>query len=269
MILFSILTPLERRPPQHPRVAARDDRAPVGLGDRRADRDGAAADGPARGQADPLDAGDAGAHAGDEGDPAALQARQGEAEPGADEVLPGQPGQPGRSVPAAPRPVPRLHRALPRAAAVLEAPAGRKPVVVRRPRPGHHGPRERALVGLPPARDLRRQPARLDVLHVHDDGQDAADDDDDPPGRVRPGDRQLPGRARHLLGDDEPVDGRPGGRHAPVDAEGDASAETVLADSAEVRAAESKDGAAEPEDKPAAPPAQPRRVRRKKKKARR
>ena len=125
------------------------------------------------------------------------------------------------------------------------------------------GARERALVGLPAARDLRRQPARVDVLHVHDDGQDAADDDDDPPGRVRPGDRQLPGRARHLLGDDEPVDGRPGARHAPVDAEGGSrrrSGRSRTPPKSEPPRA--SDGAAEPaDDKPAAPPAQPRRVR--------
>ena len=40
-------------------------------------------------------------------------------------------------------------------------------------------PGERALVGLPAARDLRRQPGALDVLHVRDDGQDAAHDHDD------------------------------------------------------------------------------------------
>ena len=38
----------------------------------------------------------------------------------------------------------------------------------------HRRPGRLALVGLHAARDLRRQPARLDLLHVDDDGQGAA-----------------------------------------------------------------------------------------------
>ena len=50
------------------------------------------------------------------------------------------------------------------------------------------------------------------LLHVGDDGQDAADHDDGPAARLRHVPAQLPGRPRHLLGDDEPLDGRPGAR---------------------------------------------------------
>ena len=54
------------------------------------------------------------------------------------------------------------------------------------------------------------------------------------PSRVRPGARELPGRARHLLGDDEPVDGRPGAGHAQAGPEEAAAcAETLLAHAAE------------------------------------
>ena len=81
--------------------------------------------------------------------------------------------------------------------------------------PEHHRPRERALVGLPAARHLRRQPAALDLLHVDDDGQDAADADHDPAVRVRPFLINFPVGLMHLLGDDEPVDDRAGPRHAP------------------------------------------------------
>ena len=43
-----------------------------------------------------------------------------------------------------------------------------------RHRPRHHREHQHALVGLAPARDLHRQPGRLDVLHVGDDGQSPA-----------------------------------------------------------------------------------------------
>jgi hypothetical protein len=113
-----------------------------------------------------------------------LQGRQAEAQRGADEVLPENNDQPGRSclpllvqfpVFIALYLVLRHFSKHPPAATCLARRSSR-----------HHGARERALVGLPAARDLRRQPARVDVLHVDDDGQDAADDDDGPPGRVRP-----------------------------------------------------------------------------------
>ena len=63
------------------------------------------------------------------------------------------------------------------------------------------------------------QPDLLDLLHVDDDGQDAAADHDVHPADLHHGDRALPGGPRHLLGDDEPVDGRPGARHAAARAE--------------------------------------------------
>ncbi len=45
---------------------------------------------------------------------------------------------------------------------------------------------ERALVGLSCCSSSTRQPARVDVLHVHDDGQDAALPDDGPADRLHP-----------------------------------------------------------------------------------
>ena len=48
----------------------------------------------------------------------------------------------------------------------------------------------------------------LDLLHVAGDGQDAAADHDGPAARLHHRHRPLPGGPRHLLGDDEPVDGR-------------------------------------------------------------
>src|SRR5689334_4342511 len=105
------------------RLAARDDRPAVGLGDRRADDHRPNRSCPVDGAADPLDAADAGAHAGDEGDPAEVQGRQ-EAPAGrADEVLPGEPDQPGCVLPAAGASDPGFLRALLRPTRVLEASA--------------------------------------------------------------------------------------------------------------------------------------------------
>ena len=72
----------------------------LGLVDRRARRARAARARPGHGPADPLDAEPPGARAGDEGDPAALEARPAAAERRADEVLPREQDQPGRVVPA-------------------------------------------------------------------------------------------------------------------------------------------------------------------------
>src|SRR5947207_4239106 len=130
------------------RLAARDDRPAVGLGDRRADDHGPNRPCPVDGAADPLDAADAGAHAGDEGDPAEVQGGQ-EAPAGrADEVLPGEPDQPGCVLPAAGVADPGLLRALFRAPRVLEAPAAGLALVAAH-RPEHRRPRQLALVGLP------------------------------------------------------------------------------------------------------------------------
>src|SRR5215203_6281730 len=95
--------------------AAHKSRADVGLVDHRADarrpRSARAADR----TADPFDAADAAAPAGDEGDPEALQGRSQEAERRADEVLPGEPDQPGLLVSSDPAADPDLLRALLRA----------------------------------------------------------------------------------------------------------------------------------------------------------
>ena len=72
----------------------------LGVVDRRAHRDRADPARAGHGEADPLDAEPAGARAGDEGDPAEVEARQAAPERGADEVLPGEQDQPGGLVPA-------------------------------------------------------------------------------------------------------------------------------------------------------------------------
>src|SRR5215210_9431526 len=91
--------PDRRRPDLGARVAAHDDRPHLGVVDHRADDHGPGPARPADREADPLDAADAGAPAGDEGDPEALQERQAQAERGAHEVLPGEPDQPGLLMP--------------------------------------------------------------------------------------------------------------------------------------------------------------------------
>src|SRR5207342_2560977 len=67
---------------------------------------------PRDGAPDPLDAEPPGPRAGDEGDPAALEARPAAAERRADEVLPREQDQPGRVVPPDRPPDPDLHLAL-------------------------------------------------------------------------------------------------------------------------------------------------------------
>ena len=137
---------------------------------------------PAHRPPDPLDAGAAEARAGDEGDPAEVQGRPPEDERGDDAVLQGEPHQPGRLLPAAPRAGAGVHLPLLRAEELLEArPAGLRPLVAPL-RPQHHREGELALVGLRAARRLRREPGLLDLLHVAGDGQDAAADHD---GRCR------------------------------------------------------------------------------------
>ena len=135
------------RPHLDPRVAPRHGRALVGLVDRRARRPRPdrprAGDGPA----DPLDAEPPGACAGDEGDPAALEARPAAAERRADEVLPREQDQPGLLVPPDRPPDPDLHLAVLRpqglrAGDLPELP-GLEPRVPR-PRRHHRSRRSRA-----------------------------------------------------------------------------------------------------------------------------
>src|SRR6185437_12779319 len=83
-----------------PQLAARDDRPPVGVVDRRVDGDRPDAARAVDGQADPLDAEPAALRAADEGDPEEIQGRQEAAERRADEVLPREQRQPGGVVPA-------------------------------------------------------------------------------------------------------------------------------------------------------------------------
>jgi hypothetical protein len=100
----------------------------------------------------------------------------------------------------------------------------------------------RPLVGLPPARAVCRQPDGVDAPDADDDGQDAAVHP------ARASDRlpllrcELPGRARHLLGDDEPVDGRTGGRHARPPPTAAGAAEADVAYAARGRAAQARAG---------------------------
>ena len=81
--------------------------------------------------------------------------------------------------------------------------------------------------------DLRRQPARLDLLHVDGDGPAPALHLPGAPVRLHLLRHQLPDRPDALLVDDEPLDRRPGPRHAPPRAEAAAAAEANLADAAQ------------------------------------
>ena len=113
----------------------------------------------------------------DEGDPAEVQGRPAEAERGADEVLQGEQHQPGGLVPADARADPGLLRALLRAASnfakhVRPAAASRAGWLHR---PEHHRPGHRALVGLRCcSSSTSASQVGVDLLHVDDDGQDAA-----------------------------------------------------------------------------------------------
>ena len=137
-------------------------------------------------------------------------------------------------------------------------------------RPEHLGQGDRPLVGLRAARDLRGLADRLDVLHGRDDGQDAAEDHDGPAARLPHGRLALPDRPDPLLDDDEPLDGRPGPRHAAARAEARAGAALRRRRRRSARRATRRRPAAagsrrpppsRPTPKP--PPAQPRRVKKK------
>src|SRR3954449_8308384 len=110
------------------------------------------------------------------------------------------------------------------------APARRQPGVAgslehHRQGLGRLGPRAR--------RRLRAQPARLELLHERDRREVAADHAARPADRLHPVHHQLQGRARPLLDDDQPVDGRPGADHAPADAEAGRAGEALLPYAAE------------------------------------
>src|SRR5207302_4826707 len=211
-------------------------RAPVVVVDCGADDHRARLPRAADRPADPFDAGDAAPHAGDEGDPAEVQDRQ-EAPAGrADEVLPGEPDQPSRVVSAACRTAAGLLRALLRSARLLKASAVGFAVVAAH-RSEHRCACERALVRLPAARHLRGKPGRLDVLHVRDDGEDPAVPDDGAADLLHHFPAPVPDGTGHLLGDDEPLDRRPGSCDTAIDAEdaGGPAATTLVADAAEGR----------------------------------
>src|SRR6266542_5122105 len=101
--------------------------------------------------------------------------------------------------------------------------------------PERRGARELPLVRLGADRHLRREPARVDLLHVRDDAAVPAGADDDPAVCVHPVHHQLPSGARSLLDDDEPLDRRPGAHHPAPDPEGHSAyrSEALLADSAQ------------------------------------
>src|SRR4051794_4844238 len=129
----------DRRRRGDPSLLPRHRRRGMGLLDRPPDRHGPPGDPAADVQAGPLDAGDAAAAAADEGAAEAVQGRQEADEPGADEALPGAPGQPARILSPAPPaaavlPVavlPPAERGLPRAGARHRR---------ARPRPGPRPP---------------------------------------------------------------------------------------------------------------------------------
>ena len=202
------------------------------MGDRRTDDRRPDAARPAHGQADPLDAEPSAARAGDEGDSEEVQDRQEEAARGVDEVLQGEPHQPGGVVLAASRAVSGLHLPVLRPTdTVRPGQDVRRARLSVRPTPGreapelplagpdrHHATRDPRL-GAAPARHLRGQPDRVDVLHVRDHEQGPALPDDGVAAPLHHFHRALPRRSRPLLGDDEPVDGRPGCHHAAARAE--------------------------------------------------
>ena len=143
-------------------------------------------------------------------------------------------------------------------------------------RPEHLGEGDVALVRLPAARDLRRLADRVDLLHGRDDGQDAAADHDVPADHLHHVRRAVPDGPDHLLDDDEPLDSRPGARHPPARPEAERGRERRRRPARSgPRGRRAKDdgtgnGAAiETPRQAATPPAQPRRVKKKKGGARR
>ena len=222
------------RGPAHlgPGAPARLGRALLGVVDRGARRDRADAARAADRPPDPLDAEPPGARAGDEEDPAAVQARPPEDERRDDGVLQGEPDQPGRVVPADPGAVPGLHFALLRAQGLREARAGGGQRARLDGADQHHREHEDGL-GAAPDRLLRREPADVVVPDVDDDAAGAARDAADPADRLHPVRAQLPRRPDALLADDEPVDDGPGPDHPPPDAQAATAAEEELAHAAE------------------------------------
>ena len=244
----------------------------VGVVDRRAHRDRPDAARAADGEADPLDAEPAALCAADEGDPEEVQAGQAEAERRADEVLPGEPDQPGCLVPAdarrSCRSSSRLYYAL-RHFAKHPARPGTSPGCTSSRR--SRSRRRRYWGGYVLLVVYVDEPDGVHALHGGDRRQDAALPVHGHADRLRVRDRAFPGRPRSLLGDDEPLDGRPGPDHAAARSE-DACADDrqeELADAADERRRklgqrrEGRPGRAEAEAARSTAP--PRKVRRKKK----
>ena len=161
----------------------------MGLVDRRAHRGRARGADAADDQAVQVHAEHGPVPAGDQEAPGEVQGRPGAAQPGDDEVLPGEQGEPVRLVPPARRAAPGLPLAVLHAA---QGPAhrrlpGRQSARHREPRALRH--RRRGAVPLHPGhhrqgdgrrprradRPLRRVAAAVDDPDVHRDGQDAAD----------------------------------------------------------------------------------------------
>src|SRR5439155_216979 len=111
----------------------------------------------------------------------------------------------------------------------------REPSRLAARRAEHRSARKRALVRLSVDRDLRAQPSGVDVLHVLDDGQDAADADAVPADLLLAGRDPVSSRSRPVLDDDEPVDGGTGPDHAAAGAEACTRGEALVADAAEAR----------------------------------
>ena len=248
-------------PHEPPRVVPRHGRAHVGVVDRGARRARAARARAGHRAADPLDAEPPGACAGDEGDPAEVEARPRAAERGADEVLPREQDQSRGLVPADRPPDPDLHLALLRPPRLRGGDLPAVPrLVARVPRPRrHHGADDRRL-GPAAARRLRDQPADLVVLHVDVDAEGAADPAARPADRLHPVHPQLPLGPDDLLADDEPVDDGPGARHAQADAEAQphgAAGAALLADAAQGRAG--RPGDRSRSRRPTPTPTEPRR----------
>ena len=170
--------------------------------------------------ADPLDAVAAEARAGDEGDPAEVQGRPAEAERGADEVLQGEPHQPGRVVPAARSRSSRSSSRSTSSSSTSRSTSRRAPTSrgctssrTSPTRPTRTGPATCCSPSTPASqiarptscrrRWTRRSGPIMMVLPLVFITVVA----------------HFPIGPRHLLGDDEPVDGRPGPRHPAARAE--------------------------------------------------
>ncbi|CAA9534579.1 MAG: Inner membrane protein translocase component YidC, long form, partial [uncultured Solirubrobacteraceae bacterium] len=210
-----------------PRVLPRPGGTRLGRRDRGADRGRAGRPAPARVQAVPVDAGDGPAAARDQGAAGEVQGRPRAPQPGDDEVLPGEQGQPAGLLPADHRAAPGVPRALLHAAggsAARHLPE-EEPARHRRSGPLWSDARLRLLLhsrpheqgdGLGPRRPdraLRRDAARLERHVDRQHGSQPAAADARPALPLRGLHLELPGGPARLLDHHERLDDRAAGDH--------------------------------------------------------